>query len=253
MKSVLRTFMVSALCGVFGAAAHSAADSCAHERYFASGDMLDESPLARPAPEFVKRLQAAKNGNAVEQRNLGACYESGYLVSRCQEKALHWYRLASRNGDEVAQKWLAQRDALDRLARGPECTDYLCGASEGDDAPRVMTLRSGRNGHFFADLTINGVTVRDALIDTGASDVAISTVTAGLMGVSLEGTATRANTANGVVSGTTKVVPQVRVGQITLRDIQVTILPNLGTPLIGMSFLGRLKMNAANGQMILSR
>ncbi|WP_176785944.1 retropepsin-like aspartic protease [Propionivibrio dicarboxylicus] len=201
----------------------------------------------------MKRLRAAGNGNAAEQRNLAASYESGYLVSSCKEKAVRWYRQAARNGDEQAQRWVAQFEALEKLAQGPECSDYLCDASAGDDGPRVMTLRSGRYGHFFADLTINGVTARDAVIDTGASDVAISTATAGLMGISLQGTETRASTANGVVAGITKIVPQLRVGQITLKGVRVTILPNLGRPLVGMSFLGRLKMSAAYGQMVLSR
>jgi len=252
LKSLLRIFLVSACCGVFGAAAHAAED-CGPEVYFTSDDMLNELPLARPAPDFMKRLHAPKRGDAVAQRNLAVSYESGYLVGRCREKALHWYRHAGRNGDAAAKRWLAQYEALEKLARRPECTDYLCGVSEGDDAPRVMSLRSGRHGHFFADLTINGVTVRDALIDTGASTIAISTATAGLMGISLEGKAAQSTTANGIVSGIIKVVPQVRVGQITLKDILVMILPNVGTPLIGMSFLGRLKMSAANGQMILSR
>lgn len=253
MKSLQRTILVLAFNGVFGALAHAATEGCEPELYFASEDMLNESPLARPAPDFRRRLRAAKRGDAVEQRSLAASYESGYLVSPCKEKALYWYRQAGRNGDEPAKRWLAQYEALATLAGGPECSDCTCSVSEGDDSPRVMTLRSGRYGHFFADLTINGVTVRDAMIDTGASTIAISTATAGLMGISLEGTATQSRTANGVVSGIIKIVPQVRVGQITLKDILVMILPNVGTPLIGMSFLGRLKMSAAHGQMILSR
>lgn len=252
MQSLLRTFLVSACFCVFGTASHAAGD-CGAEVYFAADDMLNELPLAHPVPDFLKRFHAAKRGDAVAQRNLAVSYESGYLVSRCKEKALHWYRQAGRNGDATAKRWLAQYEALEKLARGAECTDALCGVSEGDDAPRVMSLRSDRHGHFFADLTINGVTVRDALIDTGASSIAISTATAGLMGISLEGKAAQSMTANGVVSGVVKVVPQVRVGQITLKDIRVMILPNVGSPLIGMSFLRRLKMSAANGQMILSR
>ena len=227
------------------------AAECARESYYASDDYAQAFPRSRPTPEFSERLQAAENGSAQAQRNLAISYESGYLVSRCRKKADYWYRRAAAGGDQVAQKWVAQSDARLRLMAGAECADSAC-VPGADDRVRSVSIAPEGGGHYFANITINGKTVR-GLIDTGASKIALSTGTAVSMGIPLDGKQSVAETANGAIRTVNRIVPSVRVAGIELKNVEVAISPSISMPLIGMSFLRRLRMNTTNGQLVLSR
>ncbi|HEY6898767.1 MAG TPA: TIGR02281 family clan AA aspartic protease [Rhodocyclaceae bacterium] len=244
-------FVSSAIAGKPAVFPSVPADECGREAYAAPEDYSDSYPLTRPHAELAKTLAAARKGNALEQRNLAASYESGYLVSQCLSKAAHWYRQAAKGGDEVAKNWVARRDVFDKLSAGPECMEVSCNVpSYGEH--QALSLVSDPMGHFFTTLTINGVTVR-GMIDTGASTIAMSYATAASMGVSLDGQAGQAITANGVVAATMTVVPRVRVGSIDLDNVEVGMSANNSMVLIGMSVLRRLRISASDGQMLLSK
>lgn len=224
---------------------------CGAGAYASPDDGPDSYPLTRPHAELAKTLMAARKGNALEQRNLAVSYESGYLVSQCMSKAAYWYRQAAKGGDEVAKNWVTRREVFDKLSAGPECMEISCNvASYGEH--QALSLVSDPMGHFFTTLTINGVTVR-GMIDTGASTIALNNATAVSMGISLNGEAGQATTANGVVAITTTVVPHVRVGSIDLDNVEVGMSANNGMVLIGMSVLRRLRISASDGQMLLSK
>jgi len=227
------------------------AGECAANAYASDTSAPDAYPLAKPSAELSKTLNAAQTGNVLEQRNLAASYESGYRVSKCLEKAAYWYRRAAKGGDDVAKTWVANRDMLDNIAAGPECLGSGCYfASSG--GPQIMSLVADSAGHFHSRLAINGVEV-DGMIDTGATNIAISAATAAQMGIPLAGsTAGGAMTANGVIPTLSKIIPIVRIGNIELENVEISITPNSPT-LIGMSVLRRLKISAANGQMTLSK
>lgn len=53
----------------------------------------------------------AQRGDITSQFLLGQCYEDGVGVEQNIEKAIHWYRISARRGDEIA------RPAMDALAR----------------------------------------------------------------------------------------------------------------------------------------
>ena len=48
-------------------------------------------------------IQAAEQGNADAQFNLGVCYEKGYGVPQDYNKAVEWYRKAAEQGHAIAQ------------------------------------------------------------------------------------------------------------------------------------------------------
>jgi aspartyl protease family protein len=227
------------------------AEECAVEAYASPDGHADVYPLSKPHAELLRTLNAAKKGNATEQRNLAVSYESGYLVTQCAEKAGYWYRRAAKSGDKVATAWVAEHDMLDMLSAGPECVGSGCNlASAG--MPQTMSLIADSRGHFHSSLTINGVEVQ-GVIDTGATLVSISTATASAMGIPLEGGhAGRSQTANGAINMLSKVMPSVRIGNIVLENVEISISANTPT-LIGMSVLSRLKIREENGQMVLSK
>jgi len=229
------------------AAGALAGDGCQIEQYFSP----DEFPLDNPHTEFVRTRNAAKRGNPLEQRNLAVSYESGYLVSQCQEKAGYWYRKAAKKGDELARRWVARQDAFAAALAGPECYESNCNLF-GNEGGQTLSLISGSGGHYFADVTVNGITV-NGMVDTGATTLSISAATANKLQIPIAGKAGIATTANGNTAVVVKTLPSVKIGSIVLGDVMVSIRPVDGPTLIGMSILNRLRMVAAAGQMTLSR
>ena len=235
-----------AVCAAFLPVAHAECDA----QYFAPEDNDNTRPLRRPHGEFLAMLRAANAGNAQATRSLAAAYESGYLVSRCAEKAQYWYTKAAGAGDTIAKRRAEQLQELARLASGPECIGAYCSENH-DGRGHVAMFYAGRNGHYHAPLTINGVTV-EGMIDTGASTIAVSQETARKLGIdSMPGKQGTARTANGMIETTNVIVPSVTVSGITLHDVRVSI-GITGDPLIGMSFLSRLHVRMGSGALSMS-
>ena len=105
-------------------------------------------------------------------------------------------------------------------------------------------VKAGPNGHFLVQARINGVRTR-AVIDTGASSVAIPWREAQRMGLhpALKEFNQTVATANGVVKVAPVKLRRVEIGPVVARDVRAVILPKgrLGVVLIGMSFLGKLR------------
>lgn len=221
------------------------------DRYFAPEDEQGETALPRPHRELARTLEQARSGDGAAQRSLAVFYEAGYLVSRCGTKAEHWYRKAALAGDDQAKAWVRRHDSLERLGAGPECAGPHCFGGNAAEY-RVATFFVGPGGHYFAPVTINGITV-NGLIDTGASTLAMSEETARRLGIDYQsGTKGMASTANGNIASSSVVVPTVTVGGITLSNVRASV-GITGDMLIGMSFLGRLNVRMEAGQLTLSR
>lgn len=222
-------------------------------QYFSPQDYKNEFPLQRPAKEFLATLRGARAGVAVEQRNLAVSYETGYLVSKCQETAIYWYGQAAASGDDVAKKWISRHKMFAALRKGPECVGDQCLGPEADES-RVAVLYSNanRSNHFFAPVTINGRSA-EGMIDTGATTIAMSVEMAKSFGINfLEGDVGRASTANGKISIIRIVVPLVDVAGIKLRNVPVSV-GITGEMLIGMSFLSRVNVTMAPGVLTMTK
>lgn len=103
-------------------------------------------------------------------------------------------------------------------------------------------IRMGDDGHFWADVEIDGVR-RRMLIDSGATTTALSDATAKAAGLDLDESpfATIISTANGDVTARTATAKRVTIGSITARDLGVVTSPAFGdTDVIGMNFLSKL-------------
>ena len=124
-----------------------------------------------------------------------------------------------------------------------------------DNAPKV-TLYSDRIGQFQTDGRINGKLVR-FLVDTGASTIALSSVTAkkiGLDYISL-GRPSVASTASGYVRMYNVKLTTVKIGAITLYNVDAGVIEGSHPTevLLGMSFLGKLKMKQEGNKMELKK
>ncbi|MDR3158428.1 MAG: retroviral-like aspartic protease family protein [Zoogloeaceae bacterium] len=124
--------------------------------------------------------------------------------------------------------------------------------SSGADA-RAVLIADGQ-GHFQANGAINGRSVR-FLVDTGASTVSMGASEAQRLGLDLEH-ADRglSNTANGTVITYRLRLNSVKVGDITLSNVEASVLPqNMPFVLLGMSFLNRTRMERNGDTMTLTQ
>ena len=107
---------------------------------------------------------------------------------------------------------------------------------------REVVLQRNHRGHYVATGRINGGRV-DFLLDTGATDVALSETLARRLGLPRRGGGI-SKTANGLVSVWHTRLDRVELGPIRLNDVSASVLPKMGSEdvLLGMSFLKQLEM-----------
>ena len=119
-----------------------------------------------------------------------------------------------------------------------------------------VELRRSADGHFIADAAVDGVRLR-FLIDTGASQVALSPSDARRLGFALDKLrfSQPVSTANGQTFVARTVLKEITIGDITIRDVPATIhREGLDASLLGMSFLNRLDgYEVRRDRMILRR
>ncbi len=116
---------------------------------------------------------------------------------------------------------------------------------------REVTLHQNPAGHYVADGRINGETVT-FLLDTGATDVALSQSLAERLG--LEPLAYgESQTAAGRVPTWVTRLDRVALGEIALSNVRATVVPAMEGEgvLLGMSFLRKLELTQRNNVLIL--
>ena len=64
---------------------------------------LNQAVWADDVSDFRETLQAAEQGNAAAQHNLGVMYENGEGVRQDDAEAVRWYRQAAEQGLAQAQ------------------------------------------------------------------------------------------------------------------------------------------------------
>lgn len=128
--------------------------------------------------------------------------------------------------------------------------------SGGGDATarQAVSLTADARGHFAAGGSVNGFPVT-FLLDTGATSVVFGASDARRLGLDYQsGRATRVATAGGNVSAWRVKLNVVKVGGITLNQVDgMVIEANLAMPLLGMSFLNRMEMKRDGQTMTLIR
>lgn len=122
---------------------------------------------------------------------------------------------------------------------------------------RKVRLDADARGHFVADFRLNGRTV-PAMVDTGASVVAINRTTARRIGIDLSPMDFTAEvvTANGRAKAAGIVIDRVEIGRVEFRDVPAVVLEDraLSGTLIGMSFLSRLtRFQVEGGALVLEQ
>lgn len=123
--------------------------------------------------------------------------------------------------------------------------------SETSSGIREVVLQRNRQGHYVSGGEINSLPVT-FLLDTGATDVAIPIRIAEQAGLQ-PGAATRAATANGVITVYSTRIQELSLGNITLHNINASITPSMGgeTILLGMSALNKVEFTQQGSTLTL--
>ena len=146
-------------------------------------------------------------------------------------------KLLSANSEAAVIEYQGKRQTLG-VGQGTRVASAPAANSSGK-----TTILSDSRGHFLTTGSINGMSVR-FMVDTGATTIAISAAEARSLGVNYRaGKRAMANTANGQILVYLVQLDNVRVGNITLNNVQATISEGPAhIALLGMSFLNRTQM-----------
>lgn len=109
------------------------------------------------------------------------------------------------------------------------------------DAQGAIELRRGSDGHFHAEMEVNGAPVR-FMVDTGATDIVLSRRDAARVGIDVDALRFlgRAETANGFVETAAVRLGMVRFGGLTETGVRASVSSGgLETSLLGMAGLDR--------------
>ena len=120
----------------------------------------------------------------------------------------------------------------------------------GKNGQAIVSLQRNRAGHYIAEGEINGNPVV-FLLDTGATDVAISDKTARALGLEF-GPRITVMTAAGPAAAWRTRLDRVSLGSLALDNVRATITPGLGREaLLGMSFLQYFNLRQEGDQLVL--
>lgn len=122
-----------------------------------------------------------------------------------------------------------------------------------DSTAGPVVLAAGRDGHFRAPGSINGMSVQ-FLIDTGASTVAIPGAVAQRLGIS-RGPQVRVQTAAGPTTAYLTRLETVAIGAIVRHGVGAVIIPDMrqDSVLLGMSFLDNVTLIKRDDQLVLKQ
>jgi len=109
--------------------------------------------------------------------------------------------------------------------------------------PTMTIIPPAMSGKFIVDGKIKEIAI-SFVFDTGASVVALTFEDAARIGIRTDPDdfVTRIETANGTVMGAEVLLPEIRVGDIIIRNIPAMVMPKgaMKSSLLGRTFWGRL-------------
>ena len=139
-------------------------------------------------------------------------------------------RSASSNGEDHFER--NTRETRERIAEAEK--------KSREPMSDAIELERSYDGHFYADVEINGMAVR-ALVDTGASGIALSRDDARRAGLapSIAMPEVVGEGAGGDVRGEFVMLDRVSLGQKNVEKVPAVILDGGDMTLLGQSFLSR--------------
>jgi aspartyl protease family protein len=160
-------------------------------------------------------------------------------------------KLISIAGDTAVFELGGKRQTL-KMGQSERLT---AGAAPAGNGSQSVSLAADGSGHFVTTGQINGHSVR-FLVDTGATFISLSSSEAKRLGINyLAGQRAAISTANGVVPSYKVKLDEVRIGDVTLNNVDGMVHADDSLPivLLGMSFLNRMEMKRDGATMVLKK
>ena len=123
------------------------------------------------------------------------------------------------------------------------------------NATASTVLYANAQGHYVSDCQINGATLK-FILDTGATTVALNSGDAKFANIDYKrGEPIKISTANGVVNAYKVTIANLKIGGITLNQVDASVLEGGSPPLVllGMSALSRLDMKREDIALTLTK
>jgi aspartyl protease family protein len=162
-------------------------------------------------------------------------------------------RPQSRTGKRLA--WLAVIGLMIGLTAFYQAVTRRGGGiieSFDENGRALVVLQRDRSGHYLAQGEINGLPVH-FLVDTGATDVAISEKLARSIGLEF-GPRVTVMTAAGPAPAWKTRLRRVSFGSLALDNVRATITPGLGREaLLGMSFLQYFSLRQEGDRLVIEK
>ena len=121
-----------------------------------------------------------------------------------------------------------------------------------DKGPETATLFADGRGQFYGTAIINNIPTM-VLVDTGATDIAMNSVTAKRLGIPYKtvGQPSYASTASGVTPMYSLTLTKVKLGGIQLYNVKAGVIEGSfpREVLLGMSFLNKVEMKRDGSKM----
>lgn len=210
-----------------------AGDAVRHRAYVPAGANLD---AALPTGAYPWRLRhgaawCARDGRFVRERRIE-------ITTALELVASSHLTLTIAPGPPPTGVTLSARDEpIASVQPGALPSQAAAMSSDGR-----LVLARGPDGHFRIDGAIDGEPLR-FIVDTGATDVAVSQAYAHRLGIN-GGERYVSRTANGTVEGYAYIARQVRAGPYVFENIRVAVLPGLeGDALLGMRVLSAFDLS----------
>ncbi len=130
----------------------------------------------------------------------------------------------------------------------------VAGDSGGPSNGSRIVLPAGSGGHYSGLGSINGHPIQ-FVVDTGATSVAMSADVATRLGLDpKDSTPVSAMTANGTVAARTLTLNSVRIGDVTIYNVEAMVVPNaMPVVLLGNSFLSHFQMHSESSTLVLDK
>jgi aspartyl protease family protein len=120
-------------------------------------------------------------------------------------------------------------------------TKPVAAASATDEKPRETLLKRHEDGHFYADVEVNGELVH-FLIDTGATAVALTEEDARRVGVAVPASQYEyvGMGAGGPIRGANVTIKRISLDGKKADDVHGAVIQGAGISLLGQAYLSRL-------------
>lgn len=163
-------------------------------------------------------------------------------------------RVGQKLGDLTLVSVDGERATIEIDGKRRQLTRGQTYSSRVSSERQSVTLAADASGHFIAEGTVNGGSMR-FVVDTGATSIALPAADAERLGIDYrKGRRVSVQTANGDAIAYVVRLGSVRVGGIEIPNIDALVVERgLSIALLGMTFLNRVEMQRSGDRMTLTR